>query len=383
MPARGSFAGPDEAPPSGGAKGARRMANKFVATPLAPLPIAPREVTVLWGGEALVRRFGKPGDPNAAIGESWECWDDNAVSRGDFAGATIGDLRGSLGAKLLGPLDPARPFPILTKFIDARQSLSVQVHPDDAYAQRVEHQPNGKTECWYVLDAAPGAEIVLGWSRDLSREEYIRRVADGTLGDVLRHVPARAGDVFYLPSGTLHAIGPGIILYETQQTSDLTYRIFDWNRLGPDGKPRQLNVDKAADVLNYHASTTGALQHLTYVLDGVSRTVLIADPRFVVERIAVAKSAPIDLEGMPLIVTALARPVDVKAGDTTVSLAAYETALVPAGCGTCTHAETGDGAAVQAIAPPRDAQALAQRLAGAGVPAAERDAFLQQFSHAP
>jgi mannose-6-phosphate isomerase len=354
-------------------------------TPLAPFPIAPREVPVLWGGEALVRRFGKPGDPNAAIGESWECWDDNRVSAGQFAGETIADLRTNLGPAFLGTLDPARAFPILTKFIDARQSLSVQVHPDDAYAQRVEHQPNGKTECWVVLDSAPGAQIVLGWNRDLTREEYVRRVADGTLGEVLRYVPARPGDVFYLPSGTLHAIGPGIILYETQQTSDLTYRIFDWNRLGADGKPRRLDVDKAADVLDYHASTAGALSHLAYVLDGVPRTALIADPRFVVERVAIGPTpARIDLEGMPLIVTALAQGVDVKGGDDTVtSLHPYETCLVPAAAGTCTLSAADAAATVLAIAPPSGADALAQRLTRAGVPLADIQGFLGQFSHAP
>ena len=135
---------------------------------------------------------------------------------------------------------------MLTKIIDARKPLSVQVHPDDAYAQRVEHQPNGKTECWYVLACEPGAELVLGWTRDTTRDEYERRVADGTLAEILRRVPVAPGDAFYLPAGTLHAIGAGIQLFETQQASDLTYRIFDWNRVGNDGKPRQLHVDKAA-----------------------------------------------------------------------------------------------------------------------------------------
>ena len=159
---------------------------------------------------------------------------------------------------------------MLTKIIDARAALSVQVHPDDAYAQRVEHQPNGKTECWYVLACDAGAELVLGWTRDTSREEYERRVADGTLGDLLRRVPVQPGDVFYLPAGTLHAIGAGIQLFETQQTSDLTYRIFDWNRVGADGKPRELHVAKAADVLDYRASSRGAVRTLSYARPAAS-----------------------------------------------------------------------------------------------------------------
>ena len=185
---------------------------------------------MIWGGHALVERYGKPGDPNAKIGESWECWDDNSVANGMFAGRTIAQLRIELGSSLLGTLDPKRSFPILTKFIDARHALSVQVHPDDAYAQRVEGEPNGKTECWYVLEAESDAKIVLGWNRNTSRGEFLERLKEGSLGEMLRHVPVRAGDVFYLPAGTLHAIGGGIVIYETQQASDLTYRIFDWNR---------------------------------------------------------------------------------------------------------------------------------------------------------
>src|SRR5581483_817691 len=117
------------------------------------------------------RVYGKRGDPATLIGESWECWDENRVRGGPFAGTTIAELRSVLGTRLMGTLDQRRIFPILTKIIDARQSLSVQVHPDDAYAQRVEHQQNGKTECWVILAAEPGAELVLGWSKPTTRAE--------------------------------------------------------------------------------------------------------------------------------------------------------------------------------------------------------------------
>ncbi|MBV8602398.1 MAG: class I mannose-6-phosphate isomerase, partial [Candidatus Eremiobacteraeota bacterium] len=257
--------------------------------PLQPLVIIPKLTPAIWGGDALVRTYGKNGDVLATLGESWECWDENAVRGGPFAGKTLAELRVELGARLMGTLNPNRIFPVLTKIIDARQSLSVQVHPDDAYAQRVEHQPFGKTECWVILAAEPGAELVLGWTHATTREEYERRVKDGTLGDILRRVKVKPNDAFYLPSGTLHAIGAGIQLFETQQASDLTYRIFDWNRVGPDGKPRQLHADKAADVLNYAAGTTAQTKHLRYAIDGVEVESFIADPRFVVETISVSK----------------------------------------------------------------------------------------------
>jgi mannose-6-phosphate isomerase len=350
---------------------------------LAPLPIEPREVDVIWGGDTLVRRFGKPGDPDVPIGESWECWDDNRVADGLYAGRSIGDLRTLLEGDLMGSLAGAPIFPILTKFIDARQSLSVQVHPDDAYAQRVEHQANGKTECWYILDAAPGAELILGWSREMSRDEYVRRVADGTLAEVLRRVPVRPRDAFYLPAGTLHAIGAGIVLFETQQASDLTYRIFDWNRVGADGKPRQLHVEKAADVLDYRASHAGALRSLTYDLKGVRRTTLVADRRFVLERVELgATFGSIALEGLPLAVTALDRPVELETAAGFLRLQPYATALLGAGSDDCEmRAPDGDAAALTA-APVHDADAISQRYARASVNPAESGEFLAQFRHA-
>jgi mannose-6-phosphate isomerase len=348
---------------------------------LAPFPIEPREVEVIWGGDTLVRRFGKPGDPNAPIGESWECWDDNHVAEGLYAGRTIGDLRALLGTDLMGALDGASIFPILTKFIDARQPLSVQVHPGDAYAQRVEHQPNGKTECWYILDAAPDSELILGWARDMSRDEYVRRVVDGTLGEVLRRVPVCAGDVFYLPAGTLHAIGAGIVLFETQQASDLTYRIFDWNRVGADGKPRQLHVDKAADVLDYRESHAGALRHLKYTLSGVVRSTLVADRHFVLEKVALGSTfGSIALEGTPLSVTALDGPVEIETAAGFVRLRPYATALVGAGCDDCEMRAPDGEAAALVTSPVGDPDALSKRYALAGVDAAESESFLDQFS---
>ena len=138
-------------------------------------------------------------------------------------------------------------FPVLIKLIDAARPLSVQVHPDDAYAQRVEGEP-GKTEMWYVVDAQPGAQLYYGFQRELTREEAARRIADGTLTDVLNAVPVKAGDVFFIDAGTVHAIGAGILIAEIQQNSNTTYRVFDYGRLGADGKPRALHVEKALDV---------------------------------------------------------------------------------------------------------------------------------------
>ena len=347
-----------------------------------PYSIEPKETPAIWGGDALVTRFGKPGDPKAKIGESWECWDENRIRNGPLEGKTIADLRAQLGPVLLGDLDPKQLFPILTKIIDARDALSVQVHPDDAYAQRVEHQHNGKTECWFILSADENAELVYGWSRDTTREEYERRVADGTLGDILRRVPVKAGETYYLPAGTLHAIGAGIILFETQQASDLTYRIFDWNRVGPDGKPRELHVQKAGDVLDYHQGTRGAAETIAYTYEGLDRTALVASKNFTVERVvATDEIASLETQARPAIVMTLDRPMTVQAGDVTLALEKYQTALVPASAQWFMVAATdGRAAPFMLVAPPESTETMVVRLLAAGIEQTRIDSFMAQFT---
>ena len=347
-----------------------------------PYSIEPKETPAIWGGDALVKHFGKKADPNEKIGESWECWDDNRVLNGPLAGKTIADLRTQLGAKLLGDLDPTQIFPILTKIIDARDSLSVQVHPDDAYAQRVEHQHNGKTECWYILSAEDGAELVYGWAHDTTREEYERRVADGTLGDILRRVPVKAGETYYLPAGTLHAIGAGIALFETQQASDLTYRIFDWNRVGNDGKPRELNVNKAADVLNYHQGMRNAVETIPYHYEGVDRVALVASKNFNVERVtATDEAASLETEGRPAIVMTLEHPMTVRAGDVALTLERYQTALVPAAVQWYTVSATGSTTSpFMLVAPPKSTETMTVRLLAAGIEQDRIEHFMAQFT---
>ncbi|HEV3154201.1 MAG TPA: type I phosphomannose isomerase catalytic subunit [Candidatus Baltobacteraceae bacterium] len=351
------------------------------ARQLYPLILKPKLSPAIWGGDSLVRMYGKDGDSAAKIGESWECWDENAVVNGPLAGKTVAQLRAELRSELLGDLDPDRIFPILTKIIDARDSLSVQVHPDDAYARRVEHQQNGKTECWYVIDAQPGAQLVMGWTRDTTREEYERRVADGSLGDILHRVSVKPGDAFYIPAGTLHAIGAGIVIFETQQASDLTYRIFDWNRVGADGKPRQLHVQKAADVLDYRESHTGALIDLAYASEGFTRTILIADTHFLVERIAATETpATMHTHNRPLIIMALDPGLRLSCDGGSVELQAYQTALIPAAANALAIHAAGQSGHFLCVTPPASIDAVARRLRDAGVAAPVIDRFLAQFA---
>ena len=205
----------------------------------------------LWGGTRLRDEYGKE-TQLPKVAESWElaCHKDgkSVIANGTAAGHTLADWLAAEGKDALGT-HAARfsYFPLLIKLIDAHDNLSVQVHPDDDYALRVEGE-YGKIEMWYIVDAAPGAELLYGFTHEISKEEFARRIRDNTLLDVVRHVPVQKGDVFFIPAGTLHAIGKGILICEIQQNSNTTYRIYDYGRIGADGKPRDLHIEKALDV---------------------------------------------------------------------------------------------------------------------------------------
>lgn len=205
----------------------------------------------IWGGQRLKTDFGIQSDLNP-LSEAWvlSCHPDgpSVLANGPDQGLTLRAYLEKAGKEALGTAcESFEDFPMLIKLIDAKKDLSIQVHPSDAYA--LEHEGQyGKTEMWVVLDAEPGASLYYGFDHEVSLEEFSRRVADGTLTEVLRKVPVKAGDVFFIPSGTLHAIGAGLVIAEIQQNSNVTYRVFDYGRLGADGKPRPLHVEKALAV---------------------------------------------------------------------------------------------------------------------------------------
>jgi mannose-6-phosphate isomerase len=347
-------------------------------TQLYPYLLEPQEKSAIWGGDALVERYGKHAERGATIGESWECWDANSVDNGPLAGATLGEVRARLGSALMGPLDSRAIFPILTKIIDARQALSVQVHPDDAYAQRVEHQVNGKTECWFIFAAQPGAELILGWARDTDRAEYERCVADGSLGKLLRRVPVHAGEVFYLPAGTLHAIGAGIQLFEAQQASDLTYRIFDWNRVDDHGQPRELHVAKAGDVLDFRADAHGAVAPLSFHEAGCERTLLVAARRFSLERLRMGSAGgSVPTHGSPFTLTALATPLEVEIETVRAAVDAYATIVAPAGAANLGVVSAGE---MLVVRPEPALDRMRADAVRAGIARADADAFFAQFA---
>lgn len=217
------------------------------------LKLKPACKDYLWGGHRLAEEYGVEYD-GAILAEAWElsCHPDgpSIIVNGEFAGKTLREFLDTEGLEVLGThCRRFREFPILAKFIDAKDNLSIQVHPSNAYALKNEGQ-YGKTEMWYVLDAEQGAFLYYGFSREISKEEFAERIKNNTLLEVLNAVPVKKGDVLFIESGTLHAIGKGILVAEIQQNSNVTYRIYDYGRVGADGKKRDLHIEKALDVTN-------------------------------------------------------------------------------------------------------------------------------------
>ena len=273
---------------------------------MAIFRLAPAFKDYLWGGTKLRDEYGKKCSLDK-VAESWElsCHKDGASTVADGCagfdpadtGLTLAQYIEKHGKSVLGSdCEKFENFPILIKLIDAKDNLSVQVHPDNDYALRVEGE-YGKTEMWYIVDCDEGAELLYGFKHEISKEEFAQRIADNTLLEVTNNVPVHKGDVFFIKAGTLHAIGKGILIAEIQQNSNTTYRIYDYGRVGKDGKPRELHVEKAKDVtklapaeqypdtpVEQHEGYTSKLlasceYFTTYALDIESKAELEADEK--------------------------------------------------------------------------------------------------------
>lgn len=218
---------------------------------LSPVKLTPIIKDYIWGGRKLIDNFGKHTTLERAA-ESWELstHPDGAsiIADGAFQGKTLPEYISENGIDIIGENAKAFDFfPILIKLIDAKENLSIQVHPDDEYALRHEGE-YGKTEMWYIADCSDSAFLYYGLNRTVTKEEFLKRISDNTVLDILNKVPVHKGDLFFIPAGTIHAICGGIVICEIQQNSNTTYRVYDYNRIGADGKARPLHVDKAAEV---------------------------------------------------------------------------------------------------------------------------------------
>jgi mannose-6-phosphate isomerase len=303
---------------------------------LYPLTFQPIFKERVWGGREIERLYGKQLPPAAPVGESWEIsdrpGDSSVIANGPLAGKSLRWLMENHAGELLGDAKPAtgNRFPLLCKILDAREKLSLQVHPPANQAAEPGGDP--KTEMWFIADAAPGAELYVGLKRGVTRAIFEKKIRDGSVADCFHRLPVKAGDAMFLPSGRVHAIGAGLVIFEIQQNSDTTYRVFDWNRVGLDGKPRALHVAESLASIDFNDFEPGLVEAEFVNGPNFKRRHLVQDPLFNVHEMMVETSESILLKECLRILTVvkgLAVVIDGN-GKTSLPLKAGQFCLMPA-----------------------------------------------------
>jgi mannose-6-phosphate isomerase len=254
---------------------------------LSPARLDPIFSVRPWGARSLAPLFPEKSNLVQPIGEAWMTGVDCRFANGPFAGKKLGEAWREMDAAWKGTaIDRGENFPLLVKFLFTREKLSVQVHPDDDYAARNEARAGGrgKTEMWYALRAEPGAEVLLGLKPDVTRETFQKAILDGTAEECLKRVPVREGETIFVPARTAHTIGAGLVLCEIQEYSDLTYRVYDYNRLDASGKARELHVEKALEVLRFGEQNGGKTEPVRVERSGMTEAYLAACPYFATEK---------------------------------------------------------------------------------------------------
>jgi mannose-6-phosphate isomerase len=304
-------------------------------TPLYPLRFEPILRRYLWGGRRLGETLGKPLGEGDDYAESWEVCDrpgdQSVVAMGRLRGTTLGELVQCRGEELLGRHAPQLRFPLLFKFLDAQKTLSVQVHPNDEQASRLNTPDFGKTEAWVVLDAQPGSLIYAGLKRGFDRHALERELARGTCELCLHRFEPQPGDCIFLPAGVVHAIGEGLLIAEIQQSSDVTYRLFDWNRLGADGRPRPLHIEQSLEVIDFSYGPASPQEPLQTERPHVER--LVACDKFVLDRWTISSPETIGGDNRCHMIAVLEGEVELDRDPAPRPLSKGHTALLPAALG--------------------------------------------------
>jgi mannose-6-phosphate isomerase len=302
---------------------------------LYPLTFHPIFKERVWGGREIEKLYGKKLPAGKPIGESWEIsdrpGDESIVANGKFAGKNLRWLMENFPSEILGDAKPAggNRFPLLIKILDAREKLSLQVHPPASKAAELGGEP--KTEMWFVTDAVPGAELYVGLKRGVTRAEFEKKISDGSVADCFHRVPVCAGDTMFLPSGRVHAIGAGLVIFEIQQNSDTTYRVFDWNRVGLDGKPRELHVAQSLASIDFNDFEPKLAERKFFGDDKIKSRPLVRDKLFNVENLEMKTGAVAKLKEQKLqIAAAVGGRIEIKSGSETVNLSAGQFCLIPA-----------------------------------------------------
>jgi mannose-6-phosphate isomerase len=323
---------------------------------LYPLQFEPILRELIWGGRRLGTVLRKPIGAASDYAESWEISDYHdqvsVVGAGPLAGTTLRDLIRSRRLDILGPAIGPRPqFPLLVKFIDANQDLSVQVHPDDEKGRRLAND-SGKTEAWVILDAEPGSLIYAGLKAGVRPDEFRRAIRAGEVEPLLHRFEARPGDSILIEAGTVHAIGAGVLLAEIQQMSDATFRVFDWNRSGPDGKPRELHIEQAMESLDFARGPVDPITPEVEERDGIgSREPLAHSRYFALERLRIRRTTTVGRADRFTILMGLEGRSDVAHDGRSYPLEFGQTMLLPAAIGECPIVPTGEAVVLTCVVP--------------------------------
>ena len=291
----------------------------------------------IWGGRELERLYAKKIPAGQPIGEAWEIsdrpGDASVITNGPLAGKNLRWLMENHATEILGDAKPAAGgrFPLLCKILDAREKLSLQVHPPASKAAELKGEP--KTEMWFIADAAPDASLYVGLKRGVTRAEFEKKISDGTVADCFHRIPVKAGDTMFLPSGRVHAIGDGLVIFEIQQNSDTTYRVFDWNRVGLDGKPRELHIAQSLASIDFNDFEPKLVPANYQLARNFKYRHLVQDPLFNVQEMVFETAGSLVLAGQLLRIIAAVKGV-VEVADATskisIKLEPGQFGLIPA-----------------------------------------------------
>jgi mannose-6-phosphate isomerase len=302
---------------------------------LYPITFHPIFKERIWGGRELEKLYGKKLPAGKLIGESWEISDrpndESIVANGKFAGKSLRWLMENHARELLGDAKTATGsrFPLLIKILDAREKLSLQVHPPASKAAELHGEP--KTEMWFIANATPGAELFVGLKCGVTRAEFEKKISDGSVADCFHRVPVHAGDAMFLPSGRVHAIGAGLVIFEIQQNSDTTYRVFDWNRVGLDGKPRELHIAQSLESIDFNDFEPKLAGENFAGDEKIKSRPLVHDKLFNVENLELKTGTIAKLKEQKLqIVAAVSGQIEIKSSSETVNLSAGQFCMIPA-----------------------------------------------------
>jgi len=291
----------------------------------------------IWGGRSLEKLYGKKLPPTVPIGESWEIsdrpGDESVIANGPLAGKNLHWLMQHHLSELLGDAKPTKEgrFPLLCKILDAREKLSLQVHPPAAKAAELKGEP--KTEMWFITDAEPDADLFVGLKCGVTRAQFEKKVQTGEVAECFHRIPVRANDSMFLPSGRVHAIGAGLVIFEIQQNSDTTYRVFDWNRVGLDGKPRELHVPQSLASIDFNDFEPALVPQGFKTSGHIQTRSLVNDPLFIVEQRKISAGGSINSSPHRMqIIAVVDGHLRVASGVVELDLSPGTFCLVPAVC---------------------------------------------------